>query len=254
MIGLKKYTHQEREDVIQKLLPNIQKKFGSNLLGLAATASFARGDDLDFSDLELTAIVREMPEGKDFEGMGRIINGLLVELIWTTEETYIRFFKRQVHDDWYLAASDRMVPVVNENLIKRLNDHSVEVTAEACLAQLRRHWPEVQESTSKVLKAVQQRDREGLGLVYWDMVRHTLVALSLLNCRPYTTFAKMVAEARAFDVKPSTFDPFVSPLRDGLDDLDALRALVVRTFEEMEGFVLSAGVNPYSEEWQLFDD
>ena len=86
MKGLKKHSHQDRERVIRELVPLIKKKFGDNLIALAADASYARGEDFDYSDLELFAFVKEMPEGKDMEGMSRIRDGMLIELIWTTRE------------------------------------------------------------------------------------------------------------------------------------------------------------------------
>jgi hypothetical protein len=57
-----------------------------NLVALAVTASYARNEDLAFSDLELTAFVRKMPDGKHSDGFGKIRDALLIEVIWTTED------------------------------------------------------------------------------------------------------------------------------------------------------------------------
>lgn len=46
--GLKPHTHAERQDVVDRLLPLWQRKFGANLLGVAACASFARAQDKPF--------------------------------------------------------------------------------------------------------------------------------------------------------------------------------------------------------------
>ena len=116
MKGLKKHSHQDRERVIRELVPLIKKKFGDNLIALAADASYARGEDFDYSDLELFAFVKEMPEGKGMEGMSRIRDGMLVELIWTTREWYLAKVK-EVTEEWYIAGSDTLLPIINEEFI-----------------------------------------------------------------------------------------------------------------------------------------
>ena len=73
MKGLKKHSHRDREKIIEEIIPLIKNKFGSNLIALAAQASYARGEDCPYSDLELIAFLKEMPGGsKEIGAMGRI--------------------------------------------------------------------------------------------------------------------------------------------------------------------------------------
>src|SRR5262245_22591112 len=180
MKGIKPYTHADRQRVIAELIPLIRRKFGANLVALAASASFARGEDSDYSDLELTAFVKEMPEGVQRGGMGRIRDGMLVELVWMTRETYLAR-TREVTHDWYIAGSDTLLPLINPAFIEELNRYQVEHLHEKCLAQARRRWYEVQESTAKVLNAILTANREGLPLLLFDMTLHMLIVLSFLN-------------------------------------------------------------------------
>ena len=119
MKGLKKSAHQDRQRIVEEMLPQIREKFGDNLIALAAQGSFARNEDLDYSDLELIAFVRGMPEG--YHGIGKIRDGLLVELVWMTREEYIAE-TLEVTDMWYLAASDKLLPIISRiyQRIKRL--------------------------------------------------------------------------------------------------------------------------------------
>jgi hypothetical protein len=55
----------------------------------AASASFARGEDSDYSDLELIAFVERMPVEVQRGGMGRIRAGMLVEMVWMTRAAYL---------------------------------------------------------------------------------------------------------------------------------------------------------------------
>lgn len=71
MKGLKKYSHDQRRRIVDELILLIRKKFGENLIALAATASYARNEDFDYIDLELTAFVKEISE---FTGIGKGCN------------------------------------------------------------------------------------------------------------------------------------------------------------------------------------
>jgi hypothetical protein len=245
MKGLKKHSHQDREKVIRELIPLIQKKFGDNLIALAADASFARGEDFDYSDLEMFAFVKEMPEGKDMEGMSRIRDGMLVELIWTTREWYLTHVK-EVTEEWYIAGSDTLLPVINEEFIAELNRYKVENLKEKCLKEAVRFWPQVQEATAKVLNAVTGNNRDGLPLLVFYMLNYMLVELSLLNHTPYVTMSRFVSQARSFLVKPARFDEFLDLVVDGrYTDLPLLAELSTGVFEGFEVIFANLGVEIY---------
>lgn len=249
MKGLKKYTHQDRRRIIEEILPQIRAKFGDNLVALAAQGSFARGEDSDYSDLELIAFVKKMPEGR--RGIGKICDGLLVELVWTTREEYIAE-TLEITKMWYLAASDRLLPIINAEFITELSKYRAENLKEKCLAEAKRHWHEVQESTSKVLNAIAAENRDGLPLVLFDMTRHFLISLSLLNQTPYTTFARFVSEARVFAIKPAEFDDLLDLIvEDVYQDLPKLEETVVSVFSQFEEIFERLGIELYDEKIDL---
>lgn len=245
MKGLKRYSHSDRQRVIEELLPLIQKKFGENLVALAATASYARNEDFDYSDLELTAFVKTMPEGQRWGGMGKIRDGLLVELIWTTKEIYVAD-TLEVTGNWYLAASDILQPLINEDFIDELSNYRVDNLKQKCLIQANKHWHEVQEATAKVLNAVSARNRESIPLLLFDMLRHMLIELSFLNQTPYVTFAKFISQSRTFEVKPESFDALVDiAVQGGYQDLQALEENVVSVFSQFERIFAELDVELY---------
>jgi len=115
--GIRSHTHADRQQAIEELIPLIRQKFGANLIALAASASFARGEDTDFSDLELTAFVHALPDGARRGGMSRIRDGMLVELVWPTREAYLPS-TRDVSRQWYIAGSDTLLPLINPAFIE----------------------------------------------------------------------------------------------------------------------------------------
>lgn len=254
MKGLKKHSHQDREKVIRELVPLIKKKFGDNLIALAADASYARGEDFDYSDLELFAFVSEMLEGKDMEGMSRIHDGMLIELIWTTREWYLANVK-EVTGEWYIAGSDTLLPIINEEFIAELNRYKVENLQKKCLREAVRCWPQVQEAAAKVLNAVTRENRDGLPLLIFSMLNNMLATLSLLNQTPYTTMAKFIAQARSFSVKPSRFDELLDLIvSGGFTNLPLLRKLTTEIFAGFEDIFDKLGCDIYHTSIDPADD
>ena len=247
MKGLKKHSHRDRQRVVEEMLPLIQKRFGENLIAVAAQASYARDEDVDYSDLELIAFVRKMPEGKRWEGMGRIRDGLLVELVWTTREAYLEDV-REVTANWYIAGSDTLLPVINDQFIEELNNYKVSDLEHKCLARATKHWHEVQESTAKVLNAIVTNNREAVPLLVFDMLRHMLIVLSFVNQSPYITFARFISQARTFEVKPAGFEELIDIVVRGVyEDLQVLEEAVVNVFSQFETIFEERDIDLYDD-------
>jgi len=66
-----------------------------------------------------------------------------------------------------------------------------------------------------VLSAILAGNRDGLPLLLFDMTLNMLIVLSFLNQTPYVTFARFVAQARAFELKPARFDALLDIVRCG---------------------------------------
>ena len=230
------------------MIPLIRKKFGDELVAVAACASFARGEDADYSDLEMVAFVKSMPEGRWWDGVGKIRDGMLVELVWMTAEGYLRNVK-EVTGDWYIAGSDTLLPIINEEFIRELNGYRVANLREKCLKRAALHWHEVQEATAKVLNAILADNRDGLPLLAFDMLRHMLIVLSFLNQTPYVTFARFVSQARSFQVKPADFEKLNDALAHGVTrDLPSLQTTVTNVFTQFEKIFEELGVELYDED------
>ena len=245
MQGIRRYTHAERQQVIEELLPLIQRKFGDNLVAVAVSASFARGEDADYSDLELIAFVERMPAEEQRGGMGRIRDGMLVELVWMTREAYLAS-TRDVTGNWYIAGSDTLLPLINAPFIEALNRYQIERLGEKCREQARRHWYEVQESTAKVLNAIAANNRDGLPLLLFDMTLHMLIVLSFLNQTPYVTFARFITQARAFELKPASLTALLDMIVHGsYHDHAAVQATVVAVFSQFEAIFAALGLELY---------
>ena len=88
-IGLKKYTHDQRTKIIKEVVvPILKRELGKNLVAIAADGSYARNEDIDFSDIELIIFVKN--KNNLPRGFGKIINGVLVEGMFMTVGDFYR--------------------------------------------------------------------------------------------------------------------------------------------------------------------
>ncbi|MEW5924859.1 MAG: hypothetical protein AB1746_12825, partial [Candidatus Zixiibacteriota bacterium] len=134
MKSIKKHKHEDRTRVIAEMIPLVKKMFGDNLLAFAVCCSYARNEDADYSDLELIAFVKTMPEGMPRDGFAKLYDGMLIELEWMTRETYLNT-TRDVTEFWYLSGSDRLVPIINDEFIAELNAYKTPDLKQKCLDQ-----------------------------------------------------------------------------------------------------------------------
>lgn len=247
--GLQPHTHEQRRAVIEQLVPLWQEKFGENLLAVAACASYARGVDVSYSDLEVDVFLKEMPpEGED-QYLQRVVDGMLVEVIYLTPEKYIRSVTEPGRD-WFVAASDVLAGVYNPGFVEELvrQVRAVQYPEEAYLHQAANYRYELQEGFGKVLNAVEQNNVEGISLLLGDAVLFLLRTLATLNRQPFTTFARFISEARDLPVKPERMDELLDILVQGsYQNLPYVKEVCLAVFAGVEQIFEGRGI-------QLFDE
>jgi hypothetical protein len=247
MKGIKKHTHEDREKVISEMVPLIKKKFGDDLIALAACCSYARGEDTDYSDLELIAFVKTMPEGKMQDGLAKMFDGMLIELVWMTRETYLKTVL-DVNEFWHYSGSNRLLPIINREFIAELNAYRPPELKQKCLDQAAGCFSEIQEAVSKVLNTISKENREGMPILFFFMVIEILRLLSFLNQQPYVTAYRMISQARDFRTKPKSLGKLLDiAVKGEYQDLTALREVTVAVFEELEAIFEDFGLPLYDD-------
>jgi hypothetical protein len=247
MKGIKPHSHAERERIVRELVPQIRERFGDNLLAAATRASFARGDDRDYSDLELIIFLREMPDGLRSGGIGRIRDGMLYDIWVTTREGYLADVKK-VSGEWYLAGSDTLKSIINDPFIAEVNTYQPSDLRDECLKEAVRLWPEVQESAAKVLNGIDAGNRDGLPLLLFFLLNESLAQVSLLNQHSFITLAQCPAQARELPLKPSRYDDFLDLMAaGGYADLPLLREIIIDVFRGFEELYEGLGIDLYGD-------
>jgi len=230
--SLKEHSHKERQQIIDALLPLIQRHVGDQLMALAATGSFARNTDAAYSDIELIAFVKERPEpGR--HAVVFIHDGILVDIWILTRKDYIAHHKGGDRKQWPYAATSTLIPLLNAAFIQDLSAIPSPISLHDRVAALKDFWPEVQEAFGKLLSAIDRADTLPIPFLYWMMVEKLCVALSYVNAQPFTTRAAIFAEARSFDRLPASFHAVLEGPGSGLN-LPLLGTTVKTVFVEME--------------------
>ena len=247
LIGLKRHSHQDRQRIVNQMIPVLENLLGDNLVAIAASASFARGDDRDFSDLEMNIFVRE--KNKEMKhGFSRVLNGLLVEGLFFTQEEYIKE-TLDITGHWFLAGSDVMEPVTNPEFFHQFNNVVIKKQEEKIAETLRAKMHSMQENFGKLFTAIEQENRESLFLIFFDAANILFQIMSYINRTPYTTLALFTQEAMQFEIKPDGFEEFIQIAIDGkYQDLPVLKETAVRVFRGVENYILEKSGKIYNDD------
>jgi hypothetical protein len=206
-IGLKKYTHAQRQIIIDTIIiPQLKKELGNNLIAIAADGSFARNDDTDYSDIELMVFVNSRERLP--RGIGKIHDGVLIDIAFVTEDEYYNHVL-EPNADWYISGSDTLLPLLNTQFIEKVQQYRIHDLSQKCFGYARSQLFEVQESFGKLFTAIHRENKENLLPVLADAVMQVLKLLAFMNARPYTTLGSFVTQARSFPEKPDGFDEFM---------------------------------------------
>ncbi len=246
--GLKAHTHAERAAILSQLIPLWQQKFGENLLGIGACASYARGEDIAYSDLELELFVKELPAGEDAY-FQRVVDGLLIEVIYHTPGEFLGD-RTGIAPHWHISASDRLLPVYNAPAIEKIMQQvqAAQHSEADFLRVAAAERYELQETFGKVLNAIEQNNLEGISLVVMDATMRVLQILALINRQPFVTFARYIAQARQFPIKPERFDDLLDILVQGTyRDLPHLGEVTLAVFAGMEQIFEARGIHLYDD-------
>lgn len=242
MKTIKAHTHKERERIIEKMIPYIKNKFGDNLIALAVCCSFARNEDADYSDLELTAFVKTMPVDKQRDGLAKIFDGMLIELLWMTRETYLKT-TLDVNEFWHYSGSDTLASILNKEFVEEIVAYRQADMKIKCLDQAVGCFTEVQEAVSKVLNAINQRNHEGMPILFFDMLNQLLKILSFLNQLPFTTASRMIQQVRKFSIQPPSLSQLIDlAVKGRYREFASLRRITVAVFEELEAIFEQKGL------------
>lgn len=250
MKGIKKYTHKEREKVLNEMVPLVKQKFGKNLLAIAARGSFARKTEGPYSDLEFFAFLKEMPRGQkklSYAKMHKMRDGLSVELIWITKNTYINEVK-EVSSSWFGQGQEKLLAVYNKPFMDKLSKYKVKDVKRKTMDQAFALWPSIFFSSSMVVDIANKKDHEKIAIALHHMFENMLNFLSFINQTPYTTSSKKILESKKLKIKPKDFSKLTTLIVNGnFRKYSEIKKLVLSITQDMKKYLEKAGYEPNDE-------
>ncbi len=242
-VGLKKHTHDDRAKIIRdRIVPVLTQELGDNLIAIAADGSYARNEDAEYSDLEFMIFVKDK---KDLPfGFSRIIDGMLIEGIYITEDEYYRTVI-EPNPEWFISGSDTLYAITNPQYIEKIKRYTVEDLKEKCRACVDEMLPEMQESFAKLFMAIDRKNIENIFPILFYALHSVLKLMAFINRIPYKTLGSFITQSRMFKNKPAGFDDFLDVIVDGTyRDLPLLKQRSTVLFAGIEAYLEKAAKAP----------
>lgn len=249
MEGIKSYTHEQRLKVLEEIVPLLNEKFGDNLVAIAARGSTARNTDGPYSDVELFAFLKEMLASDPLYGKLRKINdGLLVEILWLTKETYIKEV-REINPAWFGSGADILMPLTNKGFVQAINDFSPENKKEKCFNQATAMWGDFKKKGEDVLGIIEEKSHSQVALAFHRFYDSLLNLLSFINQTPYTTYSQKIQECEKFSIKPRGFSKLTEILLNGDFHNSEIRTIINGIIQELKEYLDKSGHTPEEKEF-----
>ncbi len=221
---LRKFTHEERLEIAQRISSLLLDKYKDSVLAVFIYASTAKKLDRPYSDLEVTAVMRD---GVDIETKYYLNNGLLIEIDYAQESNFLKD-ARKVDQNWPIRADqyrNRILLFERDQWTRKL-DEAVEEseTADVSLA-LHNATMAVAESLASLRNATLANDSIGIRSRGFGFAFDATRLLLLLNRRYVLTTSWFWKQAFECADKPQDFEMLVRTVA-GFDRHEALEKIV----------------------------
>ncbi len=231
-------------EIAKQMVSVAKQRFGKNLEAVAVRGSTARKTDGPYSDLEMFAFIKKMPTDQKHKSYGkdrRIIDGLLIELIWVTKENYIKEVK-EISGAWFGSGADKLLSLLNPSLVRKLNSFKPTNAKQKCLDQAALLWDHLQESATKSINAAEAKNKDAMAMVLHDTFSNILKMVAFFNAKPYTTFSKLVEESRKMKYRPADLESLTKLVVGGkYGRFSEIKKLLFSVLSEFEELLLKKG-------------
>lgn len=203
-------SHDERIEIAERLAQEILRMYGDVVLAVFVTSSTARGLDLRHSDLELTAVVRDV----EVKNKTYVYRGLLIEIEYPQASAILKDV-RGVTWRWPITAGgyrDRIVLHEGEGWLRHLDQAMDERDASDFSSGQRHATTAVIECLDKLRNARLAGDDLVARFNGFVLAEHAAVLVLFLNRRWMVTSRWLFAQAFECPAQPPEFRRLVEIL------------------------------------------
>lgn len=219
--GICAYTREQRIKIVNEVVEKLKNRFKNNLQAVSLWGSVARKEDLPCSDIEFVVFLKKKP--KNLEKMRAIDKGIRVEIEYYTYKQFIKDYK-VITKDWPYYGADKLVPLTNPLLIKKVNNYKIKNQTKKCLKTAKLFFEkEVHEIYCKLFNTILSKNKEFLPFILADTINYTFSTLSLINEKATQSYSKHIKIIKTFKIKPNAYDKLIDIMIKGeFKDLDKI--------------------------------
>ncbi len=173
-------NHEKRIEVAKKVLGRLKEKYQDDFLVGGVYGSVARGDDDEYSDIDIIVITEK--EVDEDEG-GFLFQDRPVNYVVKSFDEAERALS-EVDFSWPWAVSqliDFEVLLGDEEVKKELRAKIEDISEEKCREPIRKQLPEIHAAFLKAKRSYQNEDHQNLVVVVHDCLNAIAGSLALLN-------------------------------------------------------------------------
>lgn len=242
--GPKPQTNADRQAILERIVADLQKSYGDQIIAIGLYGSMSRGSDLPYSDVELCCILRgeEIDETKEWvygaskaevniQSPDCYESDLLdVDEAWAIWKGSYLDMKSIYGDDSFFAARRKLVHSPSD---EEFND----VIAGMIVGELF-EW------MGKLRNARHSMDNTIPPQLAFKFVEHGALMLGLAHRHCYTTGSSMVKESMQLPNRPDGYDALCKLVQSGrLSDPDEVAAHIDQLWAGMERWTIKNKIN-----------
>ncbi len=237
-------THEERQQIVKRVLGDLERRLGDRLVAIAAYGSYARGSDGPFSDIELLTIVAG--EGID-QSLEWVYGANKIEINFQSRDMFEADLLNTEEEDWAiwkgayldlvcLAGDPTVFDGARERLLSPPEAEFDDLVAMLAIV--------VFELVGKVRNAVARGDVQALPILAFEVAYRIALLLGAYHRQCYTTGTSVFPEASELKSHPGGFDDLVRRVQAGdLVDSTGVAAAIEAAWSGLAVWMTAQGID-----------
>jgi len=235
-----KHSHEERINLSQEILERLKNKYKENLLAVAFFGSMSRDEDTDYSDVDMSAIIKGENIAEEMMG---IVNGLKYGVdIFSQDVVHSKI--TSVHMRWPLLVGKFVtaLPIYDEQGLftsyKQLFDETIKKDFRPFIKEI--FIEEIYEDCNKSIAITSTGTRAQVIYNSFNLLTKMVSFLGVINKSYYSSSVTFAQKAMSFPINFPSFKEFgESVVSDKLMTNEELRVTVQNLLNEITDYLKS---------------
>ncbi|MDD4900955.1 MAG: kanamycin nucleotidyltransferase C-terminal domain-containing protein [Patescibacteria group bacterium] len=245
-------TNKERLIFSEKILEKLKVEYKDKLLAVGIYGSVTRGEDMDYSDIEMLAVIKGAMIDQSYEGMYK---GLKWEVDVVSEDRAIEEIYN-VNIDWplYLGIYLDVKPVYDSaQIFSKFKREFVKLVKQDFKKYIRQVFiNDIYEQFGKFFNIVENGSEEQIRFLSFHLFNKLIGFVGLINKAYYGSAANRAKDSMALTINFVSFRKLGEMLLKGeIKDVERINEVVKKLFEEILNFMKENRIKFDSEDFSI---